>query len=199
MAGIAVLALTATGIVIFAVMHPEHTPKGDVIVVLGAGMDADGTLHRSTINRVERGAALFNAGAAARMHFSGGRAVPDGPGAGDMMAQLAVSLGVPADAITTENGSLSTLQNALFSKPYLNTNDRLILVTEGFHLPRAAASFWWMGMRDLHIVHSTRLRREANGSINLRMIGRETAAVWFNLGRAIMWSATGGNNDNLLQ
>ena len=193
------LFLTAFSICAYAILHQQPHAKGDVIVVLGAGMDSDGSLHAPSIARVETGVGLYRNGAASHIHFTGGRAVMGGPSAGDEMAALALSLGVPSDAITVETESLSTLQNALFSRPYLENHRRIILVTEAFHLPRAVASFWWMGMQDVQAVHSARFRRTEAGLINPRMIGREAVAIWFNLGRALLWSGTGHKHPDLLE
>ncbi len=162
-------------------------------------MSGNGTLGQDSIGRVEKGVALYQSGAATHMHFTGGKARPEGPGAGDQMALRAIEMGVPASAISTENRSLSTLQNALFSKPMLTEVDSIILVSEAFHLPRAAASFWWMGYNNIQVEHSDRFRRTRDGRISLRMLGRETLAVWFNLGRATLWSASGQKNDDWLR
>jgi len=159
-------------------------------IVLGAGMDADGTLHASSIGRVKAGVHLYNAGAIDRLHFTGGRGVVGGPAAGAQMAQLAESLGVPTAMMTHEDESLSTLQNALFSVPMLTPQDNAILISEGFHLLRGKLSFRWAGFPIASACHSTRFRVEG-GEARFpapTMILREVAAFWFNLGRAGAWS-----------
>ncbi|WP_411890535.1 YdcF family protein [Yoonia sp. SDW83-1] len=169
------------------------------MVVIGAGMSANGTLHRESLARVDKGVALFAANLAPRIHFSGGRAAPDGPSAGAQMVRHAMAQGIPAAAISIEERSLSTLQNALFSKPMLADAQSILLVTEAFHLPRAKASFWWMGYDNILTAHAGRFRRAPDNTISLTMIGRETLAIWFNLGRAILWSATDRRHDDVLQ
>lgn len=200
--GIFLFGLLCLSIAAFAAMQarfePEDFAPADVIVVLGAGMDADGTLHRSTLLRVEKGVALFLAGAAPRMHFTGGKGVENGPAAGQMMAKLAHSLAVPVTATSAENNSQSTLQNALFSQPMLKDTKRIILVTEGFHLPRSWASFHWAAWQsgqtlDIALSRSTAFRQQ---SPNLRfsaisMVTREGLAWGFNLLRVISWHSAG--------
>jgi len=181
-----------------AAFEPDKFAPADVIIVLGAGMDTDGILHSSTILRVEKGVALFHQGAAPRMHFTGGRGRVDGPAAGDMMARLAITLGVGDGAITHEDESLSTLQNALFSMPMLQNAKRIILVTEGFHLPRSWASFKWAAFNsgnrfDIALARSTAFRAK---SPNLRyapvsMVVREALAWGFNTLRAVAWQGAG--------
>jgi uncharacterized SAM-binding protein YcdF (DUF218 family) len=188
---------TVLTIVAFAALLPMGPPadgaKSDVIVVLGAGMDGDGTLHRSSTLRVERGVELWKAGVAPRMHFTGGVARPDGPSAGEQMANLAISLGVPAEATSFEGQSLSTLQNALFSQPMLKDARHLTLVTEGFHLPRAWLTFTWAGGHQLDLAVSERFRAVSPNSRlpQVSMVVREALAVWFNLARALLWHLGG--------
>ena len=191
--GMGVYLLSVTLIVAFAALWPDDLAESDMIVVLGAGMDADGTLHQSSILRVKRGVELWKAGVAPRLHFTGGEGRPGGPSAGGQMAALAIEQGVPAEAISFEGKSQSTLQNALFSQPMLAGAKSLTLVTEGFHLPRAWASFRWAGDHDLHLVASERFR---SVSATARfpaaaMVLREGAAFWFNLGRAASWEVGG--------
>lgn len=197
-AGIVTLLLTAMSVVILTASHQQTENNADVIIVIGAGMSADGTLHRESMARAQMGIDLYTAGRAHKIHFSGGRAVADGPSAGGQMGRMAAAQGVPETAISIEERSLSTLQNALFSKPMLQDAQSMILVTEAFHLPRARASFWWMGYQNIHTAHAGRFRRTNTNRINLRMLGRETIAIWFNLGRAIAWSATGKQHEDML-
>ncbi len=165
----------------------EGLQPTDVIVVLGAGMDADGTLHPSSERRVDLGVALWQAGLAPALHFTGGMGRPGGPSAGGQMAARAMAQGVPEAAITTEGRSLSTLQNALFSQPMLAEARSLRLVTEGFHLPRAWASFAWVGDQTLYLSASTGFRPGSS----VRMVLREAAAIWFNLARALVYGLAG--------
>jgi uncharacterized SAM-binding protein YcdF (DUF218 family) len=196
-AGIALGALTVVGIAGFAALLPFPDPddmaRTDVIVVLGAGMDPDGTLHRSSVLRVGRGVALYEAGLAPRMHFTGGEGTPGGPSAGEGMANLAIQMGVPAEATSWEGRSQSTLQNALFSQPMLAHAQRIRLVTEGFHLPRAWLSFRWAGDHEISLAFSERFRTATPNSRfpRVAMVLREAAAFWFNIGRVGAYGVAG--------
>lgn len=166
----------------------------DVIVVFGAGMTADGVLATSSRLRVARGVALFKAGKAPVMHFTGGVARPEGPSAGDQMAQFAMDFGVPATSITTEGRSQSTLQNALFSASDLQDAQSLILVSEGFHLPRVATTMIWAGPRaKRQWAASARFRTHGGRPLYTasRMVFREAVAWWFNIARATAYSVAG--------
>lgn len=186
---VGLLVATFIGVATFTFSFDNKTKPDtvDVIVCLGAGMSADGTLHPPTIRRVETCVDLFAAGIAPRLHFTGGRAVPGGPAAGDQMALLAISLGVPDFAISRETESLSTLQNALFSQPMLQEADTLLIVTEAFHLPRSATSFRILGPQKVSIQMSEPVRGHSDGTPEWRMIRREVVAIWFNGLRLGAW------------
>lgn len=178
--------------------EPDTFAPADVIMVFGAGMDEDGTLHYSSILRVEKAVALYQKGVAPALHMSGGRARSDGPSAGDQMRDPAVSLGVSHDVITVETRSLSTLHNALFSLPDLPQNGRIIAVSEGFHLPRVWASLHWAARNDgrrfdVAVSNSEPFRSQSPNLAwpRVGMVWREALATGFNTLRVLAWQ-TGG-------
>ncbi|MEZ5356523.1 MAG: YdcF family protein [Bryobacteraceae bacterium] len=70
------------------------------------------------------------------------------PIAANVMKSTLVSLGVPASSISTEPGSRNTHENAIESSRILRQAGfgRIILVTEAFHMRRAAAAFRKQGI-----------------------------------------------------
>lgn len=171
------------------------TAPADAILCLGGGMDADGVLAQATLNRVTRCVALYDAGLAPIVIFTGGTPTPQSPSAGGQMGLYAQSLGLPASAIITEPRAQSTLQNALFSLALFPDPKRLIVVTEAFHLPRSWASVKWaawesgMAQPSLSLVMSEDVRRDpATGKANVNILFRESIAIWFNGFRAIAYS-----------
>ena len=174
--------LTAAAVVASAVWFALRPPTqtAGVLVVLGGAMSEEYGLGSQTRARVEAAVALFNAGAAPRLLFTGG-----GPGgrvpAGEQMRALAVELGVPAAATAAENEAHSTLQNALFSRPVLGplADGPVMLVSDGFHLARSWASFRWAGYREVRLAAATAFG-DAPLPEQLRAIGREALAWWFN-------------------
>jgi uncharacterized SAM-binding protein YcdF (DUF218 family) len=162
---------------------------------MGGSMSADGTLAASTLTRVERCVQLFEAGLAPMIIFSGGIARPTGPSAGAQMGRLAMTLGAPQDSVIAEGLAQSTLQNALFSLPLIPNAERIIIVTEAFHLPRSWASFRWAQWELGHpatsftLVMSEDVRRDpATGDVRWNMLVRESLAIWFNAVRAVAYS-----------
>lgn len=107
------------------------------------------------------------------------------------MAQLAGSLGLPQRATMIEGRAQSTLQNALFSLRLIPKANRLILVTEAFHMPRSLASFKWAGAPNLTSAITAPISVESGRTHRWQMIPREAAAIWFNLARAITFDLTG--------
>ncbi len=193
-AGLAIFGCVVYGLTFLAIsavtylwMNSSHPEDADVIVCLGAGMDPDGTLHPPAILRARTCAHLYEAGVAPRIHFTGGRAAPTGPSAAEQMALLAKAMHVPESAITRENNSQSTLQNAYYSQPMLADADRIIIVTEAFHLPRSAATFRFFGPQDVDLYMSAPIRLQDDGTWQWSMIFRESAAIWFNALRAGAW------------
>ena len=84
----------------------------DAVVVLGhrPARDERG-LEPETEARVTRGIALFQAGKAPRLVFTGGHTSP-GASEAEVMAAFAREQGVPATALRLEDASQSTIENA---------------------------------------------------------------------------------------
>ena len=186
-----VYAATFAAVTVFAAtfQNTSTVPQADVIVCLGAGVSDLGVIDHAATERAKTCAGLFTAGAAPRVLFTGGNDVLGAPSAARGMSVVAIRLGVPQSANILEEKSHSTLQNALFSAPMMGLSDDIILVTEGFHLPRSKASFAGFGMWNTTLWVSEPFRRNTDGTINWKMIHRETLAVWFNLGRYGVWKA----------
>ncbi|MFO1208195.1 MAG: YdcF family protein [Amaricoccus sp.] len=180
--------LTAAAVVASAVWFAFRPPTqtAGALIVLGGAMTSDNTLGGQTRARVEAAVALFNAGAAPRVLFTGGGAAEGQVPAGEQMRALAVALGMPAAVTAVETDSRSTLQNALLSRPVLGplADGPVMLVSDGFHLARAWASFRWAGYRQIRLAAATPFGDEPLPE-QLRWIGREALAWWFNPARVI--------------
>ncbi len=192
--GIRAYAASVLAVICWTVLWPMTEPAdfdtADVIVVFGAGMEPDGTLDAAAHERIARGVALYNAERATRVHFTGGKAGPNGPSAGQRMAEEAIARGLPQSALTTEERSRSTLQNVLFSLPGLQDARSAILVSDAFHLPRVAASNWWAGgPGKVQLAASSKSRGTLPSTA--KMILREALAWWFNIARALAYDAAG--------
>ncbi len=98
--------------------------------------------------RVRHGVRLFHDGAANFLLMSGGRNARSTPEA-VLMRALAVAEGVPEASVVLESRSTRTLENALFSKAVMEERGwtRALVVTDGFHLPRALFAFRCFGIK----------------------------------------------------
>jgi uncharacterized SAM-binding protein YcdF (DUF218 family) len=156
-------------------------PQGDVIVCLSGGGDVPNATPGDVPSRAETCDALFDAGAAPRVLFSGGALNARLPSSAVTMAE---ATDIPADAQLIEPRAESTLQNAAFTLDLVDPAARLILVTEAYHLPRAWMSFRLMGAQDVTLRASARVVANAEGRLFQRHpLLRESLAIWFNLAR----------------
>ncbi|HBS46427.1 MAG TPA: YdcF family protein [Paenibacillus sp.] len=103
--------------------------QADAIIILSGGS-----------GRVEKGAELYKAGYAPYIILSNSHESTSA--SGDML-QTALALGIPKDAIFTENEAESTYQNAEFTLPIMKEHDfqSAIIVSSDFHMRRGKLLF----------------------------------------------------------
>ena len=126
----------------------------DAIVVLGGGVNGAGSLRPSDelsgagVQRTVCGVDLFVRGLAPRIVFSGGDGTltATGPKEAVVMKRLAVSLGVPEEAILVEDQSRTTYENAVYTRRLLGEAS-VLLATSALHGPRALGLFQRQGFR----------------------------------------------------
>lgn len=122
-------------------------PLPDTIVVLGGGFDGDpqgaddvAALSAPSLRRLLAGAAAFRRARAAHLYIAGAadERVPES----QVLAALAGRLGVPAEAIATEQTSMTTWENAEHLRALPQPPpQRIALVSSALHLPRALLAF----------------------------------------------------------
>lgn len=121
--------------------------KADAIVILGGGAlpryglgpNTDDAYSLAT--RIGFGLQLFRDARADMVLLSGSDQA-------QRMARRLLWQGVPPNALQTECASTNTHENAVFSAAMLKRakRSRILLVTSGFHMPRAAAAFANQGL-----------------------------------------------------
>ncbi|KWX80523.1 hypothetical protein AMQ84_03545 [Paenibacillus riograndensis] len=108
-----------------------HQPprQADIIIVLSGGA-----------GRSEKGAELYKEGYTQNILLS--NAKESASNSGDML-QTALALGIPKDAILTENAALSTYQNAKLTLPIMKQHGftSAIVVSSDFHMRRVKILF----------------------------------------------------------
>ncbi len=126
-------------ITISAFIMPQNLSNmqpADFLVVHGAGGEGNNLMEPS-IERAKTGARAWKQGLAPKIIFTGGRDKPENKAISEMMADIAIELGVPKDAILFETKSQSTIQNLIYAFELdENANKDVILISHGFHLPR---------------------------------------------------------------
>ena len=145
--------LLATGCPSALEVRPTPLHRADVIVVLGnrPPVDADGRVRAETRRRVEKGVSLHREGVAPRLLMTGGRA-PSGHVEAEVMRDLAISLGVPSEAILIEPLARDTIDNAghaiaLLCGPDPTCIPEVVVVSSPYHLQRAQGLFECAGAR----------------------------------------------------
>jgi len=133
-----------------------NLPQADAIVLLGGFIDQPLPPRlvpdlKEGVDRLFEAASLFHAGKAAHIVVSGGNlpwhtiVAPEAQWIGGFLREL----GVPADAITLEEKSRNTRENAIFSAAILNDKGwhSVLLVTSADHMRRAMATFRKVGVQ----------------------------------------------------
>lgn len=110
-------------------------PMYDAVVVLGAGLNAEGAPSLMLEDRVRTAVELYQKGIAQVLLMSGDSEHADYDETGEMK-KLAVSLGVPEDAVLIDPYGLSTYDSIRRAKKEYDLR-RVIVVTQKYHLYRA--------------------------------------------------------------
>ncbi len=113
----------------------EDSRAAPVALVLGAGLNRDGTAGVVLQDRVETAADLYFAGKVEKLLMSGDNSTIyyNEPIA---MLEYAISLGVPAEDIVLDYAGRRTYDSCYRAKEIFGVDD-LIVVTQAFHLPRS--------------------------------------------------------------
>ncbi len=112
-----------------------NAPAQRVAIVFGAGLTRSGQPTAILRDRVKTGAQLYFAGKVQKLLMSGDNRTTNynEPGA---MRDYAVRLGVPAEAIVLDYAGRRTYDTCYRAKAIFGL-DSALLVTQGFHMPRA--------------------------------------------------------------
>ena len=113
----------------------DDAPSERVAIVFGAGLRRDGTPTTILRDRVETAAQLYFSGKVEKLLMSGDNRF-ENYNEPASMRDYAISLGVPEDAIVLDYAGRRTYDTCYRAKAIFGV-DKAILVTQGFHLPRA--------------------------------------------------------------
>lgn len=140
----AVLALGVITSSAQTALADQPVPHGPdtAIVILGFGLRPDGSMRPELIERLRAGYVRAFISTASPVIVTGGN-----PHAGvteaRVMADWLIAHGLPSQRIYLEPSARSTVENAEYSAQVMNQigSRDAVLITSGYHLPRALASF----------------------------------------------------------
>lgn len=112
----------------------------DALVVAGCRVYPDGRPSPALEWRVRKAVDLWKEGVAPRIVFTGGLGDYP-PSEAEAAARLAHELGVPRSAMVLEDRSTSTEENAREAAARLHGVDRVVVVTDAYHVFRARRVF----------------------------------------------------------
>jgi uncharacterized SAM-binding protein YcdF (DUF218 family) len=131
------------GIVI--AVHGRSVPleRADVIIVLGSGLNRDGSAGPALTRRASHAAALWTARQAPVVLCTGGQTPGFPRSEASACRAILIARGVPDTAIHLEARSRSTEENALYSRDIMRAQGwrTSVLVTDPYHMLRAGWLF----------------------------------------------------------
>lgn len=108
--------------------------NADCILVLGCSVRADGTPSAMLQDRVETGIRLYKQGVADKILMSGDHGQDDYNEV-QVMKDMAVAAGVPAEDVFMDHAGFSTYESVYRAKEIFQA-DKIVIVTQKYHLYR---------------------------------------------------------------
>jgi len=150
----------------------SNIDSADAIVVL-SGMLEINEIGDSTYvewgdpDRFFGGIALFKAGKAQKIVFTGGKMPWDNvkKTEGEVLKEFAISNGTPSDKILVTKDVKNTADEAVAVKDLLKSSDKIILVTSAFHMYRAKRLFEKQGFKVISYKVDYRVSRNSKLTI----------------------------------
>ncbi|MGB2909787.1 MAG: ElyC/SanA/YdcF family protein [Anaerolineales bacterium] len=155
----------------------QDAPSKPVAIVFGAGLWYDGSPTPILRDRVASAAALYHAGKVTKILMSGDNSTVDynEPGA---MKDFAIQLGVPEDDIVLDYAGRRTYDTCYRAGDIFGLQE-VILVTQGFHLPRTIYTCNALGTSAVGVDADIRTyRRRSLLYWNLRELPATAIALW---------------------
>jgi uncharacterized SAM-binding protein YcdF (DUF218 family) len=132
------LIYTPIAIYISSHMYDNNAVKSDVAIVLGCKSFDGNQISQCIYSRVGKGAELYKNGVVKKLILSGGNDFPDNANEAEVMKTVALMQGVKDEDILLEKKATDSYENLLYSYNIAKENNlnKVILVTELYHLPR---------------------------------------------------------------
>jgi SanA protein len=155
----------------------SEVPTQRVAIVFGAGLWRNGSPTPVLIDRVTTAANLYFAGKVEKLLMSGDNRFVD-YNEPEAMRQLALSLGVPDEAIVRDYAGRRSYDTCYRAKAIFGVT-QAILVTQAFHMPRTIYLCNKLGVDSIGVNADLRIYRKSSLLYwNLRELPAATAALW---------------------
>ncbi|MBK5246490.1 MAG: YdcF family protein [Peptostreptococcaceae bacterium] len=127
----------------------------DCILVLGAGLKADGTPNNMLQERLDKGIELYKRGIAEKLLLSGdnGQVAYDEVNA---MKTYVIDEGVPPEDIFLDHAGFSTYESVYRARDIFRVK-KVIIVTQKYHLPRALYIAEGLGLDAYGVIPDSRV------------------------------------------
>ena len=178
-AGLVVIVLPRLITALFAAPRTysaQSVPPAPVAIVFGAGLWRDGTPTTILRDRISTAADLYFNGKVKKILMSGDNSYIDynEPGA---MRQYALSLGVPEEDIVLDYAGRRTYDTCYRASAIFGVK-QAILVTQGFHLPRALYTCNVLGLKAVGVASDHQVYRKSSMIFwNLRELAATLTAL----------------------
>lgn len=153
----------------------ESAPPGRVAIVFGAGLYRNGRPSSVLVDRVTAAVRLYHDGKVDALLMTGATR-PTGYNEPAAMRQLALEMGVPADAILVDELGVRTYESCRRARETFGVQQAL-LVSQRYHLPRALILCQSMGMQVEAVASDLRPYR-AYSFWEIREIPATLRAIW---------------------
>jgi SanA protein len=159
------------------VVSMKNAPSKPAAVVFGAGLTRAGTPTPVLRDRVDTAAALYFAGKVEKILMSGDNRYID-YNEPQAMKDYALNQGIPEAAIVLDYAGRSTYDTCYRAKYIFGLRD-VLLVTQGFHLPRAIYICQNLGLDAVGVIADRRAYRARSILFwSLRELPATLAAFW---------------------
>ncbi len=134
-AAINIFVMATTASKILDVDEASEKKDVDCILVLGAGVRADGTPSKMLKDRLDKTIELYNSGVSETIIVSGDHRTKDYDEVNTMKNYL-IDAGIPSECIFMDHGGLSTYDSMYRAKNIFSVK-KAIIVTQKYHMYRA--------------------------------------------------------------
>lgn len=155
----------------------ENVPADRVAIVFGAGLLRDGSAGPVLRDRVETAVKLYQQGKVDKLLMSGDNSFVE-YNEPEAMRQYALEFGIPDKDIVLDYAGRRTYDSCYRARHIFQV-ESAILVTQGFHLPRALFLCNWFGIESTGVEANNRyFLKRSRAYWNFRELFANFQAVW---------------------